>query len=482
MPTVYSEHDQSLFKLTDIRPQSDVIARAQENIGELEQTLNQLQQLNTRLEDQNRQLTALYEIGRTLAATLDLREIYWTMYRQIAQGLLGASGLIVALFDGESQTIYGGFAAVDGADLDASQFPRMPLGEGPVSDTIRNRIARIVDLRPLLAELKKNGRSVQIGDEREPQSALYVPMIGGDKVVGVMQFQHYEADAFRATDLPLVSILANQAAIALENARLFQQVQSQNAELECRVVERTHDLAEANDRLRELDRLKDQFVSNVSHELRTPLTNVKLYLQLMARGRPEKRDEYLRTLQRESGRLENLIEDLLDLSRLDLKATTFHLEPFDLNSLVSEMIHDRAAMATDRGLALDCNLADDLPLAMLDAQRFAQVMSNLTANAMNYTPPGGLITLSTALRMWNGLAWVTFEVADTGPGISEQEQAHLFERFFRGEASRKSGASGTGLGLPICKEIVENMGGRITVASRLGEGSTFSVWLKPSAY
>lgn len=482
MSTAYTKPDQALFALTDMKSRSDAIARAQENIGELEQTLNQLQDLNTRLEDQNRQLTALYEIGRTLASTLDLREIYWTMYRQIAQGLLGASVLIVALFDHDTQTIYGGFAAVDGQELDASQFPRLPLGDGPVSDTIRSRSARIVDLRPLSADLKKSGRGVQIGDEREPQAALHVPMISGDQVIGVMQIQHYEADAFRSTDLPLVAILANQAAIALENARLFQQIQNQNAELERRVGERTRDLADANDRLRELDRLKDQFVSNVSHELRTPLTNVKLYLQLLTRGRPEKRDEYLRTLQRESGRLENLIEDLLDLSRLDLKATTFHLEPVDINNLATEMIHDRAAMAADRGLVFDCNLAADLPLAMLDARRFMQVMSNLSANAMNYTPVGGIITISTALQFWNNLAWVTFQVTDTGPGISEEELPHLFERFFRGEASRKSGAPGTGLGLPICREIVENMGGSITVTSRRGEGATFTAWLKPATY
>ncbi len=484
MSTSASPIDQhhSLLTVLDLSNQSDVVSRAQVNISELDQMLRQLQLLNARLENQNRQLTALHEIGRTLASTLDLREIYWTMYRQIAQGLLGAGSLVVALFDQNTQTIVGGFAAVDGDELDVSQFPRIPLGAGPTSDTIRSRSPRIVDLQDLRRNLEKDGRAVQVGDERLTKSALFVPMISDDKVVGVMNIQHYEENAFQETDMTVVSILANQAAIALENARLFNQVQLHNAELEQRVAERTRDLAEANDRLKKLDCLKDQFISNVSHELRTPLANVKLYVQLLDRGRPDKHTQYIGTLQRETGRLEHLIEDLLDLSRLDMKATPFHLEPTDINYLTLELIQDRSAMATNRGLILDCQLAAGLPSAMIDRQRFIQVMSNLTTNAMNYTPVGGLITLITAVQAWNGSEWVTFQVHDTGRGISEQEMPHLFERFFRGEASRRSGAPGTGLGLPICKEITENMGGRITVDSQPEQGATFTVWLKPGSH
>ena len=276
------------------------------------------------------------------------------MYRQIAQGLLGASVLFVALFDRDEQMIHGGFAIVDGEEMDASQFPRMPLSDGPVSDTIRSRSPRIVDMQSLRKDLERHGHAVQVGDERLTNSALYVPMLGGEQVVGVMNIQHYEENAFDETDMPLISILANQTAIALENARLFRQVQHHNTELEQRVTERTRDLAEANNRLKELDHLKDQFISNVSHELRTPLANVKLYVQLLDRGRPDKHTQYMGTLQRETGRLEHLIEDLLDLSRLDMKATPFHLEPTDINYLTIELIQDRAAMAADRGLMLDC--------------------------------------------------------------------------------------------------------------------------------
>jgi signal transduction histidine kinase len=473
--------DRSAFAWYDV---NDVLSRGGDstsgNAGNPALMLEEMQHLNARLEHQNRQLTALYEIGRTLASTLDMREIYWTMYRQIAQGLLGASVLFVALFDQSTQTIYGGFGAVDGQEMDASQFPRLPLGDGPVSDTIRHPEPHIVDLRPLLGDLRSNGRYVQIGDEREPQSALYVPMISENHVVGVMNLQHYEASAFDKTDLALVSILANQAAISLENARLFERVQNHNVELEQHVADRTRDLAEANERLKELDQLKDEFLSNVSHEFRTPLANIKLYLQLLARGRPEKRAEYLQTLQRETYRLETLIEDVLDLSLLDSKAVSFHFEPININYLTVELLQDRAALAAERGLLLDCQLAAELPMTLIDPRRFMQVMSNLTMNAINYTPAGGVIALTTAIKQKDDADWVTITVRDTGQGISPQEIPHLFERFYRGEASHKSKVHGTGLGLPICKQIADQMGGHITVESEPGVGTAFVVWLRPA--
>ena len=481
MSEAQTKPSHSVFALSDMSggmPRGDDILS--DRASNPAQVLEQTQQINARLEHHNQQLTALYEIGRTLASTLDMHEIYWTMYRQIAQGLLGASVLFVALFDQSSQTIYGGFGAVDGQEMDAGQFPRMPLGDGPVSDTIRHPEPHIVDLRDLLGNLRSNGRYVQIGDEREPQSALYVPMISENNVVGVMNLQHYEANAFDKTDLALVSILANQAAISLENARLFERVQNHNTELEQHVADRTRDLAEANERLKELDHLKDEFLSNVSHEFRTPLANIKLYLQLLARGRPEKRPEYLQTLQRETYRLETLIEDVLDLSQLDSKAVSFHFEPININYLTVELLQDRAALAAERGLLLDCQLAADLPMTLIDPRRFMQVMSNLTMNAINYTPAGGVIALTTAIKQQDNSDWVTFTVRDTGQGISLQEIPHLFERFYRGEASHKSKVHGTGLGLAICKQIADQMGGHITVESEPGAGTAFSVWLKPA--
>ncbi len=229
--------------------------------------------------------------------------------------------------------------------------------------------------------------------------------------------------------------------------------------------------------LKELDRMKDRFVSNVSHELRTPITNLNLYLNLLEKGPVEKREKYMATLRREVKRLYQLIEDLLSLSRLDVGSVQANLAPLDVNQPAAQLVRDRMAMAGYQGLTLSEELAASLPLAMADEKMLTQVITNLVTNALNYTPPGGQVVVRTAALRFEDRDWVTITVKDTGHGISPEDQEHLFERFFRGRAAQETGAPGTGLGLAICKEIIDRHQGRITAESSLGEGSEFTVWL-----
>jgi PAS domain S-box-containing protein len=231
---------------------------------------------------------------------------------------------------------------------------------------------------------------------------------------------------------------------------------------------------------KELERLKDEFVSNVSHELRTPIANVKLYISLLTRGKPEKYEEYLQTLRREAARLEKLIEDLLDLSRLDLGRQPMALAPTDVHQLTAQLIADRTALAANRQLLIDYRAESPLALTLADSAMLSQVVSNLLTNAINYTPAGGLITVTTSVRERDEQMWITIAIQDTGPGISPYDRAHMFERFYRGEAGRKSGAPGTGLGLAISAQIMNKLGGSITVDSSPGAGAVFTVWLKPA--
>ena len=299
----------------------------------------------------------------------------------------------------------------------------------------------------------------------------------------------------------MLTSYANQAAIALENARLYDQIRHHAAELELRVAQRTVELLQreaalsetagrlrasnqslqeamgslqvAADKLKQLDRLKSQFISNISHELRTPLANIKLYLSLMERGKPGKQAQYLATLNREAELLHRLIEDVLNLSHMDLGQAQMAQERLDLNQFVTVLVGDRTALVEQHGLTLNVDLADELPTVLVDSRLMTQVLTNLMSNAMHYTPPGGTMTVST--RQVG--EWVTLVVSDTGPGIPPEEQAHIFERFYRGRAALQENIPGTGLGLSICQEIVQRHRGKLTVESQVGAGSTFTVWL-----
>ncbi len=232
--------------------------------------------------------------------------------------------------------------------------------------------------------------------------------------------------------------------------------------------------------LKELDRMKSQFVSDVSHELRTPLTNIRLYLDLLqGTGDPAKTTRYLETMDRESGRLADLIDDLLSLSRLDAGTVSFFPNPTNLNDLLLALVEDRRALAASRGLSLSLECEAALPRVMGDGRLLTQVFTNLLTNALNYTESGGRVMLRTRLHAEDGERWVVAEVEDTGLGIPVDEQPLIFRRFFRGQASRQTKAAGTGLGLAICKEIVDRHAGRLQVHSEgvAGCGSRFTVWL-----
>ncbi len=233
----------------------------------------------------------------------------------------------------------------------------------------------------------------------------------------------------------------------------------------------------AREQAQAADRAKSEFLSNVSHELRTPLTSVKLYLDLLKRGRLEKQQTYLETILREVERLQTLIEGVLTISRLDLGKLVSNVCTVDLNSMLQTLHQDRRMLFEKQGLELKIQTAPDLPTVDADPQLLEQVITNLLTNAMNYTPPGGMVNLSATLLETDHTPWVTIAVRDTGWGISQEEQRHIFERFRRGAASQVTKIPGTGLGLAICQEIVHLHNGHITLDSQEGTGSTFTVWL-----
>ncbi len=225
-----------------------------------------------------------------------------------------------------------------------------------------------------------------------------------------------------------------------------------------------------------LERLRARFISNISHELRTPLTTIKTYLHLL-RGMPELLPEYLDILEREADWQTRLVEDVLQVSRLDSGAFQMQFGPVGLNALATEVVDAQRPLALAQGLVLECYLAEEGPVARADPDALRMVLSNLVRNSLQYTPSGGRVEVSTGEKELEGRRWATVAVTDTGIGIPKDELPYIFDRFFRGERPRQMQIPGTGLGLSIVKEIVDRHGGRITVESEEGKGTRFTVWL-----
>ncbi len=226
-------------------------------------------------------------------------------------------------------------------------------------------------------------------------------------------------------------------------------------------------------RQKELDRLKDMFVADVSHELRTPTTNISLYLELLEDAPPAKRAEYLEVLKEQSHLLRKLVEDILDLSRLTMgKTKRIEFTAVDLNQLTEQVVIAHWPLAESSGVSLSFDPAEGLPFVQGEKNQLARVITNLVSNAVRYTLQGEV-----RVRTFEGDMQVCLEVRDTGIGIALDDQAHIFERFYRGRQVRQSKIHGTGLGLAIVKEIVDLHEGRINIISEVGKGSTFQIWL-----
>lgn len=225
--------------------------------------------------------------------------------------------------------------------------------------------------------------------------------------------------------------------------------------------------------LRRLERVRREFASNVSHELKTPLTHIQAYADTLAEGAlddPEHSRKFLGRIIEQTERLQALIVDLLRLAQIESQEEAVQLEPLELADAAARCVeeHEAAAHASGVTLTIRC---DDRPVIEADGAGLQQVFDNLLDNALKYTPAGG--SVSVTVRAEEG--WAVLEVADTGIGIARDEQARIFERFYRVDKARARSVGGTGLGLAIVKHLVQVYGGRVELSSELGRGSRFTI-------
>ncbi len=230
--------------------------------------------------------------------------------------------------------------------------------------------------------------------------------------------------------------------------------------------------------VKEVERLKAEFIANVTHDLRTPLTNIKTYVSLLQRGKPENHPRYFSVLHQEADRLNLLIQDLLDISRLDAEFTPDPAASTDLTAVLADLEGYFSGSLQERDIRLVVTLPEArIPAIHMGKAHLRKALENLLDNAIKYSPRGGIVRVVVHVPAPPRKDFIEVEISDEGPGVTDAELPRLFERFFRGEAARRGNVPGTGLGLSVARKIVERYGGLVDVTHRKGEGLYFFLWL-----
>jgi signal transduction histidine kinase/putative methionine-R-sulfoxide reductase with GAF domain/HAMP domain-containing protein len=398
------------------------------------------------------ELEALSEVGRAVGSTLDLEKVLKTVVAR-ARELGDADGAGIFRYRERDRTV------------------RLWQASGLAPDLERSiRAITLAADRTMMSKAITTRSSVQLGELAEGpdnplqqlaikagfRSALFIPLARADRAFGVLLLLRRTSRAFERTTLSLLETFASQSALAIQNARLFREIEEKSRELEL------------------ASRHKSQFLANMSHELRTPLNAVLGYAELMVDGIygevPEKALGVLARVQANGRHLLGLINDVLDLSKIEAGQLSLAIVPYSWRTIVEAVVASTESLARTKGLNLTSEIAANLPDGTGDERRLTQVLLNIVGNAIKFTDKGSVVIRATA-----DAAQFAISVSDTGPGISEADQHRIFEEFQQVDSSDTKRQGGTGLGLAISRKIVHLHGGTITVSSAVGQGSTFRV-------
>lgn len=317
---------------------------------------------------------------------------------------------------------------------------------------------------------------------REENISILLPLVVKNEVIGALLLSDKSSgDIYSSQDINVLRILASEIAVAVKNALSYEEIKNFNSTLEGKIKQATKELKNANERLKQLDELKDEFVSLASHELRTPMTIIKSYLWFLQQQKngklTSKQKEYVDRAYLSTERLINLVNDMLNVSRIESGRLTIEMRDINIAELIEQTVEELKTRAQELGVTLTVAKHVLLPLVHADPERIKQVLINLIGNSFKFTPKDGNITV--LLSANNGM--VEISVKDTGSGIDQDDMPKLFQKFniLGDDYLHKQSTQGTGLGLYISKSIIELHEGKIWVESAgSGRGATFTFTLK----
>ena len=439
---------------------ADQAVIAIENTRLLEAEQDRTKQLMESLEQQTATSELLKVIGRS---TFDLQPVFEAL-ADSAVRLCEAERSLIYRLDGDRLRV----AASHNATAEVLAFlERNPMPLARASAAGRASVERrTIQIEDVLADPEYTYGATQVDPVR---TVLAIPMLRGDELLGVIVIYRHEVLPFTTSQIALMETFADQAVIAIENTRLFEEVQA-----------RTRELAKTVEDLEIASQHKSQFVANMSHELRTPLAAILGYAELIQEGFYEpqgpKSLDALTRISSNGKHLLGLINTVLDIAKIESGQFTLNMTEYAIESVVETVRAATESLAHNKKLTLTTTVAKSLPMGLGDEQRLTQVLLNLVGNAIKFTDAGE-VSIAAGARTGN----FAVSVRDTGPGIPLDQQDRIFEQFHQVDSSMTKAKGGTGLGLAIAKQIVEMHGGRIWVVSTPGKGSTFQMELPTRA-
>jgi len=423
--------------------------------------------------------TVLTDLGRGLTRFLDLDQLSSLIVSTLMNTMKLDRTVVLLREPGDGEYIIQrniGFKEENGISLVKDNFltiwlekAQKPLVYEEISLIIRDTTGK--EERERLERLQGNMKRIE--------AALCLPLFIEEKIVGMIVLGNkLSGEPYSTQDIELLTTLSNQASIALQNAKSYSEVKGFSKKLEKEVEKATVELREAYEELKKLDRAKSEFISIASHQLRTPLTAVKGYISMMLEKTygvpPEQMEKPLKNIYLSNERLIKLVNDLLNISRIEAGRMEMQIEKTSLEEIITSVVEELKNSAKEKNIYLKWEKPEKpLPKISVDKEKIRQAIMNVIDNAIRYTEKGG-VTIK--CKMQN--AKCKIEVKDTGTGLTKYELSKMFESFSRGAAGTRLYTEGVGLGLYVAKKFVEMHNGKIWAESKgKGKGSTFYIEL-----